>query len=323
MPDPRSAPSDPAPAAALAPPLAGLLAAFAALYIIWGSTYLAIRFAVETMPPFTMAGGRFLVAGALLFAWSRARGAAPLTRPQWKTAAIAGVLLLLGGNGLVSWAEQRVPSGIAALIVASTPMWMALIDWARPGGLRPRPAVWAGLGLGLAGIAVLVGPASLGGAPVDGLGALAVGAAAFSWALGSIYQRGAPVSDSTLLNVGGQMLAGGAVLVVVGLALGERVDVAAVSPRSWGALAYLIFVGALVGYSAYVWLLKVTTSAKASTYAYVNPLVAVVLGWAFAGEALSPRVLVAAALVVVAVVLITTAGRAPAGSPAAGRGERA
>ena len=305
---PRRVPDSPAarPAPA-APPLAGLLAAFAALYVIWGSTYLAIRFAVETMPPFTMAGVRFLVAGTLLFGWSRARGAAPLTRPQWKTAAIAGTLLLLGGNGLVSWAELRVPSGVAALLVASTPMWMALLDWARPGGVRPRPAVWAGLALGLAGIGVLVGPARLGGTPVDGLGALAVGTAAFSWALGSVYQRGAQKSDSTLLNVGGQMLVGGAVLVAVGLALGERLDVAAVSARSAWALAYLIVAGAIVGYSAYVWLLKVTTPAKASTYAYVNPLVAVVLGWALADEALSPRVLGAAGLVVAAVVLITTA----------------
>ena len=292
-------------------PRAGILAAFAALYLIWGSTYLAIRFAVETMPPFTMAGVRFLVAGAVLFAWSRLRGAAPLTRPQWRTAAIAGTLLLLGGNGLVSWAEQRVPSGIAALLVASTPMWMALIDWARPGGVRPRPAVWAGLAVGLCGIAVLVGPEQFGGTPVDGLGALAVGAAAFCWALGSIYQRGAPVSESTLLNVGSQMLVGGAVLVAVGLALGERMDPAAVSARSAWSLVYLIAVGALVGYSAYVWLLKVTTPAKASTYAYVNPLVAVVLGWAFAGEALGPLVLGAAALVVVAVELFTSGRPAP------------
>ena len=304
---PDSPVAPPALAPAPAPPLAGLVAAFAALYVVWGSTYLAIRFAVETLPPFTMAGVRFLVAGTLLFGWSRARGAPPLTRPQWRTAAVAGVLLLLGGNGLVSWAELRVPSGVAALLVASTPMWMALLDWARPGGVRPRPAVWAGLAVGLCGIGVLVGPASVGGTPVDGLGALAVGVAAFSWALGSVYQRNAPRPDSTLLNVGGQMLVGGSALVAVGLALGERVDVSAVSERSAWALAYLIVVGALVGYSAYVWLLKVTTPAKASTYAYVNPLVAVVLGWALAGEALGPRVLGAAGLVVVAVVLITTA----------------
>jgi drug/metabolite transporter (DMT)-like permease len=226
---------------------------------------------------------------------------------------------LLGGNGLVSWAEQTVPSGIAALLVAATPMWMVLLDWLRPGGARPRAAVWAGLALGLAGIAVLVGPSSLGGAPVDPWGALAVGVASFCWALGSIYQRGAPKAASTLLNVGGQMLAGGAILLVVGAVLGERVDVAAVTAKSVWALAYLVFVGAIVGYSAYVWLLKVSTPAKASTYAYVNPVVAVLLGWALAGEALGPRVVGAGALVVVAVVLLTVAGgaRMPARAPSA------
>ena len=309
MPDPQTAEPP--------PPLAGVLAAFAALYLIWGSTYLAIRFAVETLPPFTMAGIRFVLAGAVLYAWSRSRGAVPLTRPQWRTAVVVGALLLLGGNGLVSWAEQTVPSGVAALLVAATPMWMVLLDWARPGGVRPRAAVWAGLLLGLAGIAVLVGPHAIGGEPVDPLGALAVGAASFCWALGSIYQRSAPKAASTLLNVGGQMLAGGAILLVVGWVLGEHVDAAAVSARSLWALAYLILVGALVGYSAYVWLLKVSTPAKASTYAYVNPVVAVLLGWALAGEALSPRVLGAAALVVTAVVLITTAGRVPARPPSA------
>jgi drug/metabolite transporter (DMT)-like permease len=299
------------------PSRAALLAAFAALYVVWGSTYLAIRFAIETMPPFTMAGVRFLAAGAILYAWSRARGAAAPTGPQWRTAAVVGALLLLGGNGLVTWAEQSVPSGIAALLVASVPMWMVVLDALRPGGVRPRAAVVGGLVLGLAGIAWLVGPGQLGGEPVDTVGALAVLAAAFSWALGSVYQRGAPKADATLLNVGMQMLAGGLLLVVVGLAVGERTDVGSVSARSAGALAYLVFVGAIVGYSAYVWLLKVTTPAKAATYAYVNPVVAVVLGWAFAGEPLGWRVAGSAAAVVAAVALITTAPPPRAPAPAA------
>ncbi|WP_412070384.1 EamA family transporter [Rubrivirga sp. IMCC43871] len=300
------------------PPLVAVLAAFAALYVIWGSTYLGIRFAIETMPPFTMAGIRFVAAGSMLYAWSRARGAGRSTRPQWKTAVVVGALLLLGGNGLVSWAEQFVPSGIAALIVASTPMWMVLLDAVR---LRewPRPAVFAGLVLGLLGIVLLVGPQRLGGEPVDPVGALAVGAAAFFWALGSVYQRGAPKAASTLLNVGMQMLAGGVLLLAVGLAVGERLDVGAVSAKSAGALAYLVFVGAIVGYSAYVWLLKVTTPAKAATYAYVNPIVAVLLGWALADEPLGPRVVLAGAAVVAAVALITTARAA--GTPGA-RGKR-
>ncbi|WP_412062418.1 EamA family transporter [Rubrivirga sp. IMCC45206] len=301
------------------PPLVAVLAAFAALYVIWGSTYLGIRFAIETMPPFTMAGIRFVAAGAILYGWSRARGAGRATRVQWKTAVIVGALLLLGGNGGVTWAEQFVPSGIAALIVASTPMWMVLLDAVR---LRewPRPAVLAGLVLGLVGIALLVGPQRLGGEPVDPVGALAVGAAAFFWALGSVYQRGAPKAASTLLNVGMQMLAGGVLLLAVGAAVGERLVWAEVSAKSAGALAYLVFVGAIVGYSAYVWLLKVTTPAKAATYAYVNPIVAVLLGWALADEPLGPRVVLAGAAVVAAVALITTARAA--GMPPRGRGKR-
>ncbi len=296
----------PSPVPADPPPLVAVLAAFAALYVVWGSTYLGIRFAIETMPPFTMAGVRFSTAGAILFAWSRARGAVPATREQWRTAVVVGALLLLGGNGGVTWAEQFIPSGVAALIVASTPMWMVLLD-----GLRlrewPRPAVIAGLALGLVGIGLLVGPSELGGEPVDPLGALAVGAAAFFWAVGSIYQRGAPKAEATLLNVGMQMLAGGALLLVAGLVLGERLDVAAVSAKSAWALAYLVAFGAIVGYSAYVWLLKVSTPAKASTYAYVNPVVAVLLGWALADEPLGPRVVLASVAVVGAVALITTA----------------
>ena len=288
------------------PPLAAVLAAFAALYVVWGSTYLGIRFAIETMPPFTMAGVRFVAAGAILYAWSRARGAVPATRPQWRTAVVVGACLLLGGNGGVTWAEQFVPSGVAALIVASTPMWMVLLDAVR---LRawPRPAVIAGLALGLVGIWLLVGPSDLGSDPVDPVGALAVGAAAFFWAVGSIYQRGAPKAEATLLNVGMQMLAGGALLLLAGVVLGERLVLADVSAKSAGALAYLVFFGAIVGYSAYVWLLKVSTPAKASTYAYVNPIVAVLLGWALADEPLGPRVLSASVAVVAAVALITTA----------------
>ena len=302
------------------PPLAAVLAAFAALYVIWGSTYLGIRFAIETMPPFTMAGVRFVAAGAILYAWSRARGAVPATRPQWRTAVVVGACLLLGGNGGVTWAEQFVPSGVAALIVASTPMWMVLLDAVR---LRawPRPAVIAGLALGLVGIWLLVGPSDLGSDPVDPVGALAVGAAAFFWAVGSIYQRGAPKAEATLLNVGMQMLAGGALLLLAGVVLGERLVLADVSAKSAGALAYLVFVGAIVGYSAYVWLLKVSTPAKASTYAYVNPVVAVLLGWALADEPLGPRVLSASVAVVAAVALITTARAAKAAAVAVPQSE--
>lgn len=288
-----------------APSLPAILAAFAAIYIIWGSTYLAIRFGVETIPPFSMAGVRFLFAGAILFAWSSWRGAPWPKADYWRSAFIIGNLLLVGGNGLLTWAERYVPSGIAALIVATVPMWMVVLDALRPRGTRPGPSVIAGLILGLVGLVILIGPGNLGGEPVHGVGALVICIAAFSWALGSIYSKGAAQAPSTLQNVGMQMLLGGTVLLVGGFALGERIDPAAVSARSAWALVYLSLIGGVVGYTAYVWLLKVADPAKVSTYAYVNPIVAVILGWALAGEALNSRVFVATAAVVSAVVLIT------------------
>ena len=297
-----STPTEPA----ASPSLAAVLAAFAAVYFIWGSTYLGIRFAIETIPPFSMAALRFLSAGAILFGWSTWRGAG---RPPWahgRSALVVGTLLLVSGNGLLSWAEQFIPSGVAALIVGTVPVWMVLLDALRPEGSRPGAAVVLGLVLGMAGIAILIGPAELGGSPVDIPGALAVCVAAFSWALGSIYSRSAPQSSSTLQNVGMQMLLGGVLLLCVALALGERVEPALISARSAWALVYLSLIGGVVSYSAYVWLLKVSTPAKVSTYAYVNPVVAVLLGWALAGEPLTPRVFLATAAVVSAVVLITT-----------------
>ena len=288
------------------PPLAAVLAAFAAVYFIWGSTYLGIRFAIETIPPFSMAALRFLSAGAILFGWSTLRGAGLPTWIQWRSALIIGVLLLASGNGLLTWAEQFVPSGVAALIVGTVPLWMIVLDTARPGGKRPSAATMIGLMLGMAGIAILIGPGELGGEPIDVPGALVICFAAFSWALGSIYSRSAPQAASTLQNVGMQMLLGGALLLVVGLWLGERIEPSTFSARSAWALAYLSVIGGVVSYTAYVWLLKVSTPAKVSTYAYVNPVVAVLLGWALGGESLGPRVFLATAAVVSAVVLITT-----------------
>ncbi|MEM7483146.1 MAG: EamA family transporter [Acidobacteriota bacterium] len=286
------------------PSLAAVLTAFALIYIIWGSTYLAIRFAVETIPPFTMAGVRFLFAGAILYAWSAWRGAGRPTRTHWRSAAVIGTLLLVTGNGLVSWAEQYVASGVAALIVATVPMWMVLLESLRPGGSRPSIAVIFGLILGMVGIVILISPAELGGEPVHVPGALVICFAALCWAVGSIYSRGAPQSSSTLQNVGMQMLTGGAILVVAGLALGERTVLAEISARSIYSLIYLSLIGGVVGYTAYVWLLKVSTPAKVSTYAYINPVVAVLLGWALAGESMGLRVLAATATVVSAVILI-------------------
>ncbi|MEM7349624.1 MAG: EamA family transporter [Acidobacteriota bacterium] len=288
------------------PSLAAVLAAFAAVYFIWGSTYLGIRFAIETMPPFTMAAIRFLSAGLILFAWSTWRGNPWPPAIHWRSAGIVGGLLLVTGNGLLSWAELFVPSGVAALIVGTVPVWMVLLDTLQADGTRPGRSVIFGLLLGMAGIVVLIGPGELGGAPVDLVGALAVCVASFSWAVGSIYSRTAPQAPSTLQNVGMQMLIGGAILLFVGFALQERLDLAQVSARSAWALMYLSLIGGVVSYSAYVWLLKVSTPAKVSTYAYVNPVVAVLLGWGLAGEPLNPRVFLATAAVVSAVVLLTS-----------------
>ncbi len=286
-----------------------VLLAFAAIYVIWGSTYLAIRFAIETLPPFLMAGTRFLISGVMLYAWSRGRGAAKPERVHWKATAIIGALLLLGGNGGVVWAEQRVASGLAALLVATLPVWMVTMEWAR-GGIRPTAGVFAGLALGLMGIGLLVGPGEFaGGVGADAVGAVVLVVASISWAAGSIYSRGAKLPPSPLLTTGMEMLAGGALLVLAGLATGElgRLDLAAASPKSWLALLYLILFGSLIGFTAYIWLLKVSTPAKVSTYAYVNPVVAVMLGWALAGEELSMRTMIAAGVIIAGVAMISIA----------------
>jgi drug/metabolite transporter (DMT)-like permease len=290
-----------------------LAAAFAIIYVIWGSTYLAILFAIETLPPFLMAAVRFLIAGSLLYAWSRLvnRAAAP-SRAQWRGTAVVGILLLLGGNGLLVWSEQRIPTGVAALLVGTVPCFMVLLDWLRPRGVRPGGRVVAGLLLGVLGLVWLVGPdALMGGGRADVFGAAAVVLGSFSWALGSIYSRHAKAPESPFLSTGMQMLAGGTALLLVSTALGEpwTLDPSAVSLRSILGLLYLIVLGSIVAFSAYIWLLRVSTPARVSTYAYVNPVVAVFLGWALAGEALTPRVVAAAAIIVSGVALITLAPR--------------
>ena len=287
-----------------------ILAAFAAVYILWGSTYLAIRFGVETIPPFLMAGTRHLTAGLLLYVFLRAKGTARPSPRHWGSAAAIGGLMLLGGNGLVTWAEQRVPSGLAALIVASVPIWMAVLAGIER-RRRPSGFVVAGLALGLAGIALLVVPGRFGGGEhVDPLGAAALLAAALSWSIGSLYSRRAKLPASTLTAVSMEMIAGGALLWIAGLLGGEgaRLHLPAVSLRSALSLGYLIVFGSLLGFSAYVWLLRVTTPARVSTYAYVNPVVAVLLGTLFAGEELTLRIGLAAAGIVAAVALIIRHG---------------
>lgn len=287
-----------------------IVAALAAVYLVWGSTYLAIHFAVETLPPFLMGGIRFLIAGIALYLWSRLRGAPRPTLAQWGSSAVVGGLLLLCGNGAVAWAEQLIPSGTVALLVSTTPLWMALLDWLRPGGTRPQPMVIVGLVLGFTGVAVLIGPGALAGGAshIAPLGAGIVLVGAFCWASGSIYSRSANMPASPLLATGLEMLTGGAMMVAASLAFGEwsHISMSHVSVRSGLALLYLIAVGSLVGYTAYVWLLRSTTTAVASTYAYINPVVAVFLGWALASEPLTTRTLVAAAIIVTGVLVITT-----------------
>ena len=307
---------DPGLASAKRPSLTLVVLAFAAVYVIWGSTYLAIKYAIGTLPPFLMAATRFLVAGTILFSWASLRGNRSPNRPnaqQWLRAAIIGALLLLGGNGGVTWAEGYVASGLAALLVAIEPVWVVILNWIT-GGSRPTWKVSLGLLTGLAGVALLVsGPfAGVQNSKLMSLIAVAVVLlSSLSWAGGSILYIRRPVQTSAPMGSGMQMLAGGALLLLAGLVTGEfaRLDLKHASWLSIGALLYLIVFGSLVVFTAYSWLLRNVSPARAATYAYVNPVVAVLLGWIIAGERITPRMLVGAAVIVSSVVLITSCSR--------------
>jgi len=297
-----------------------VLLAFAAVYILWGSTYFFIRVGVETIPPFIMAGLRHIAIGLIFYpVFRRVSGEKP-TAAQWRTTAITGLLLLLCGNGVVSWAETRVPSGIAALLVASVSLWMVIVDWLRPGGVRPTARVLTGFFLGFAGMALLVGPTNFGGARVNPLGAVTLMLASLAWATGSIYSRHHPIPHSPMLGVAMQSLAGGAGLWLVALATGEvwTFHPASVSLRSWLAILYLIIFGSALGFSAYVYILKHSTASRVATYAFVNPVVALFLGWGLGGEPLTLRTLAASGTIVAAVLLVITA---PHPAPAPGEEE--
>lgn len=291
------------------PSLIKVALAFAAVYVIWGSTYLGIKFCLETIHTvFLMPGVRFVLAGSVLYAWA-CRGQARPTLVQWRDAAIIGGALLYIANGCVVWAQTRVPSGLTALIVAMVPVCMVLLDWLRRGGTRPGPKVIAGLILGLIGIGVLTGPDNLaGGKRVDPLGAAALVFGCFIWSAGSLYSRSGSKPRSPYLAAAMQMLAGGALHLTTGTLAGEwsKVDVSAISFKSYLALAYLMVFGSIVAFTAYMWLMQVSTPAKVSTYAYVNPLVAVFLGWGWGNEPLNPRTFLATAIIVTAVVFITS-----------------
>jgi drug/metabolite transporter (DMT)-like permease len=290
-----------------------LVAAFAAVYLIWGSTYIAIKYAIQTLPPFLMAGTRFLIAGATLYAIARL--SADYEKPswrQWRTSLIVGVLLLLGGNGGVVWAQHYIPSGLAALLVAVEPLWIVLLNWLYLKAERPNLKVILGLVLGFVGIYLLVGNGVAANGSTSGwtqiFGALLVIGAAFSWACGSLYGLKAPSPKSPVLASGMQMLSGGAVLFLLGSFTGEwsHFNPDTVSLTSVSALLYLIVFGSIVAFTAYSWLLKNASPAIVSTYAYVNPVVAVLLGWALANEALSLQMLVGAAIIIGSVALITS-----------------
>jgi drug/metabolite transporter (DMT)-like permease len=287
-----------------------LVLAFAAVYIIWGSTYLAIAIGIESFPPLLLPAARHLMAGLLLYPLLRWKTGIRPTPIQWRTAIITGLLLLLLGNGGVCLSERTVPSGVAALLVAIVSFWMVVLDWLRPGGLRPLPRVVAGLVLGFSGLVLLVGPAHLGGSErVNPIGAGILLVASFAWACGSIYSKHGDLPQSPLLGVAMQSIAGGAALWVVGLLAGEgrQLHLGAVSARSWIALAYLMVFGSGLGFTAYVYLLKKSSAARVGTYAFVNPVVALFLGWLGAGEAITLRTALAAAVILTAVLLVITA----------------
>src|SRR6266498_2309108 len=290
--------------------------ALLALYIVWGSTYLAIRFSVETIPPFLHAALRFLISGAILFIWRRMAGDPAPTLSNWKSTAIVGAALLLGGNGFVAWAEQTVPSGIAALMISTSPFWLVLFEAFRAGGAKPTWQSIAGLIMGFGGVFLLIGPAEILGTThsFNTFGIVLLLLAPIFWSMGSIYAKGADMPKSTLLGTGMEMLAGSVALFLVSVFKGELngFSLGLVSMRSWLGLAYLITFGSLIGFVSYGWLLQNAPVSLMSTYAYVNPVVAVFLGNLLADEPLNGRILVAAAIIIGSVVFINSARKAPA-----------
>jgi drug/metabolite transporter (DMT)-like permease len=288
-----------------------IISAFAALYVVWGSTYLAIRFAIETIPPLLMAGARFLLAGVIMYAIARWKGAPRESFANWRTALIIGGCLLLGGNGGVTLAEQYVSSGLASVIVATVPIYIALLAWWTGLAPRPTPIVWLGLAGGFVGVAILLAPALQFGRDETGhpgIGMLILLCSSFIWSAGSIYSRKAKSVSPPLLLAAQQMICGGALLTLCGFLAGEhhRFDSSRISPLSIGAFVYLVIIGALVGYTAYIFLLRHCAPAKVATYAYVNPIVAVILGALFAGETLTSRTVLAAGLIIGSVALVIT-----------------
>jgi drug/metabolite transporter (DMT)-like permease len=285
-----------------------LIAAFAAVYLIWGSTYLAIKFVEESLPAFFMAGTRFLIAGLILYPVTRFRGAQRATRTDWGKMFVTGGLMLLGGHGAVVWSEQSVPSGLTSLLIGTVPLWIVILDWMWNRS-RPNLKVMGGLALGFVGIILLAGVVgSLGASSIGVAGAAILVFGAFLWANGSLYSRSTILSCSPLLGTAIEMIAGGILLLLASLIAGEwsHVRPADVSLLSLVSLIYLIVLGSLVGFTSYIWLLKTVPPSQASTYAYVNPAVAMFLGWWRASEPVTLRNVAAAVLILTSVIIITT-----------------
>lgn len=297
-----------APVSTQVPPLKWqIYLAFASVYLIWGSTYLAMKFAIETIPPFLMSGIRFVIAGGLLVAYCLL--VLKMPRPGWqqlKTPAITGFLLILMGNGGMAWAEQTVPSSVAALLVATTPLWFAAFGWLFYGDSRPNGKMVGGLLLGLVGTVVLIGPGQLSGHTLDLAGTAAILVATLCWAFGSLYAAHARSTIPPLLSTALQMLLGGLFLLVLSLLRGDLAGfhVESLSEKSLLALAYLIVFGSWIGFTSYAWLIRAVPPSQASTYAFVNPLVAVLLGWLLGGEAITLQMGIAGAFILPGVILI-------------------
>jgi drug/metabolite transporter (DMT)-like permease len=297
-------------------------AAFAAIYLFWGSILLAIRVAVTSLPPLLTMGVRSLLAGAALYFWARLRGAEAPERRQWGAATVVGALLFLGCHGSLAWAQQRVPSGVASLFMATIPIWMTLLEWLADGGPRPRFPVWIGLGLGMGGIALLVEPGAADPrASTDVVAAVVLVLSAFAWAAGSLVSRNLGLHRSVVLATGMQLLAGGVLLCGASLAAGEMTRAGGIplAGRAILALGYMVVFASIVGFTAYIWLLRVSTPTRVGSYAFVIPVVAVLVGWTLGGEPLTVRVIVACGVIVAGVALMVKA-RAERASPPADRG---
>lgn len=280
--------------------------AFAAVYLIWGSTYLAIRIGVQSIPPLLLAGARSFIAGGILLGVLLAKGARRPTLGEWGRGAIAGVAMLAGGNGLVTLAETHVPSNLAALMIAGVPAYVQLLDWWRPGGVRPSRRALFGIALGSLGMLLLVRPGASDLSPQHWYGVLALFCAGWSWAFGSLYGRYRPLYPSSVMSGAQQMIAGGSALLLAATLRGEleMFSPDRVSFASWAAFGYLTLFGSLVAFSAFNWLVTRTAPAQLSTTAYVNPVVALVLGWTVLGETLHPISFAGAALIVAAVIVM-------------------